>query len=60
MKPEEINTEKLEDSLKRLRKKMTYIQDDMNVTSFAIRCIESDLQKIQEEDLLANEATKNA
>lgn len=49
----------LEASLKRLRKRMTYIQDEMDMCSHAIRCIESDLQKILTEDELANE-TNNA
>jgi hypothetical protein len=41
--------------LSRLRSKMTYIQDSMDVTAFAIKAIERDLQSIQEEDSKANE-----
>ena len=50
-----MSTEFLEKSLKRLRKKLTFDQDTMECTAFAIRAIENDLQKIQEEDSEANE-----
>jgi hypothetical protein len=48
--------EEMEQSLKRLRKKMTYIKDDMQITSFAIRCIENDLQELETKDKLARES----
>lgn len=46
----------LEASLTRLRKRLTYAQDDMQMISFTIRCIERDLQEITKEDGVANEA----
>jgi hypothetical protein len=46
----------LEASLKRLRKRMTYVQDEMDITAFAIRAIERDLQELLTEDKQANEA----
>jgi predicted nucleic acid-binding Zn-ribbon protein len=48
----------LEQSLKRLRKRMTYIQDEMDITAFAIRAIEHDLAEIEQEDKVANESVK--
>ena len=53
-----MSKDHLERSLKRLRKRLTYAQDEMDITSFAIRAIEHDLQEIQKEDLEANESTK--
>ena len=48
-------TEEMQASLKRLRKKMTYIKDDMDVTSYAIRAIEAALNETLKEDKEANE-----
>ena len=48
----------LESSLERLRKRMTYVQDEMDCVSLAIRCIEHDLTTMVTEDKKANE--KNA
>lgn len=45
----------LESSLQRLRKRMTYIQDEMDCVSLAIKCIEHDLNTIETEDKKANE-----
>jgi hypothetical protein len=50
-----LNADHLQSSLKRLRKRLTYIQDEMDITSFAIRAIERDLEEIQNEDGVANE-----
>lgn len=50
-----MNAANLEKSLGRLRKRLTYVQDEMNITSFAIRAIEHDLEQIQTEDKEANE-----
>jgi predicted nucleic acid-binding Zn-ribbon protein len=47
--------ESLEKSLSRLRKRITYVQDEMDITAFAIRAIERDLQQIETEDKEANE-----
>lgn len=52
---EQPTKEGLERSLGRLRKRMTYIQDDFDVTAFAIRAIERDLTQIETEDKEANE-----
>jgi hypothetical protein len=41
-------------SLIRLRKKLTYEQDTMNCTSFAIRALEYDLAQLEENDEVAN------
>jgi hypothetical protein len=51
----EVTAEQLEQSLKRLRKRLTFVQDEMDITSFAIRAIERDLNQIKTEDLEANE-----
>lgn len=40
------NKEYLEQSLKRLRKRLTYVQDEMDITSFAIKAIERDLENL--------------
>lgn len=40
----------LEASLKRLRKRLTYVQDEMDITSFAIRAIEHDLKEIRDDN----------
>ena len=40
----------LEASLKRLRKRLTYVQDEMDITSFAISAIERDLNEIREDN----------
>ena len=48
----------LEASLARLRKRMIYIQDEFQITSFSIRCIEADLQELEKQDGVAN--AKNA
>jgi hypothetical protein len=40
----------LEASLGRLRKRLTYVQDEMDITAFAIRSIEKDIADIKEED----------
>jgi hypothetical protein len=50
-----MSIEFLENSLHRLRKRMTYVQDEMDITAFAIKAIENDIQKINTEDLEANE-----
>jgi hypothetical protein len=34
---------------------MTYVQDEMDITAFAIKAIERDLNEIKTEDLEANE-----
>lgn len=55
---EQVNVpskESLEQSLGRLRKRMTFVQDEMDITAFAIRAIERDLQQIESEDKEANE-----
>lgn len=51
-----MSSEFLEASLKRLRKRLTYVQDEMDITAFAIRAIESDLKAIEENDREANNA----
>lgn len=51
----EVNKDHLEQSLRRLRKRLTFVQDEMDITSFAIRAIERDLNEIQTEDKEANE-----
>jgi hypothetical protein len=51
-----VDTELLQKSLVRLRKRMTYIQDEYDITSHAIRSIETDLQRIHEEDSHAQNA----
>ena len=48
-------TDHMEQSLKRLRKRITYIQDEMQITSFAIKAIERDLEETQTQDEVANE-----
>jgi hypothetical protein len=61
MKTEKVTVptqEHLEDSLKRLRKRLTYVQDEMQITSFAIKAIEHDLQEMIKEDSKANEANE--
>ena len=58
VKDDPASKDHLEASLARLRKRLTYVQDEMQITSFAIRCIENDLKEIEEKDGLANE--KNA
>jgi hypothetical protein len=45
----------LEKSLIRLRKRMTYVKDELDITSFAITAIERDLNEMQTEDKEANE-----
>lgn len=45
----------LTNSLNRLRKRLTYVQDEMQITSFAIRAIERDLEEIEKTDGVANE-----
>lgn len=52
------SVEEMQTSLERLRKRMTYVQDEMQITSFAIRAIERDLEETLKEDSKANE--KNA
>ena len=42
-------------SLTRLRKKLTYDQDTMDCTSFAIRALEHDLTELEKQDEVANE-----
>jgi len=49
------SVEQMQNSLNRLRKRMTYVQDEMQITSFAIRCIEKDLEETLKEDVQANE-----
>lgn len=44
-------------SLTRLRKRLTYVQDEMQITSFAIRAIEKDLEQLEKQDGVANEKT---
>lgn len=51
-----MSSEFLEASLKRLRKRLTYVQDEMDITAFAIRAIEADLKAIEEQDKEANDA----
>ena len=48
----------LEACLGRLRKRLTYVQDEMDITAHAIKSIEADLAKIKQEDEVANEKTK--
>jgi hypothetical protein len=50
IKPSAQTAESLTNSLLRLRKRLTYVQDEMQITSFAIRAIEHDLAEIQQED----------
>lgn len=50
-----MTKENLEKSLSRLRKRLTYVKDEMDITSFAISAIERDLQAINSEDKEANE-----
>jgi len=54
-KPELPSKDHLQKSLGRLRKRLTYTQDEMDITAFAIRAIERDLQEIDKEDGVANE-----
>ena len=56
LKPAEETHSKdhLEKSLARLRKRLTYVQDEMDITAFAIRAIEHDLEAINKEDKVAN------
>lgn len=54
-KKDPLSKDYLEASLTRLRKRITYVQDEMDITSFAIKAIERDLQTILEEDKQANE-----
>ena len=49
-KKTEYSVEWYNSTLNRLRKKLTYIQDDMDITSFAIRSLEHDLQKLEQEE----------
>ena len=51
------NTENLQATLNRLRQKMVVLQDDFDVTSLAIRCIERDLEEIDNHDKEANNAS---
>ena len=46
----EYTTEWYEKTLGRLRKRLTYEQDAMDITSFAIRSLERDLQQLKEEE----------
>jgi hypothetical protein len=55
---QEVNTDQLSDLLSRLRVQLRDKKDELDVISWAIRSIENDLAKIQEEDGVANE--KNA
>jgi predicted nucleic acid-binding Zn-ribbon protein len=50
IKPSEQTVESLNNSLVRLRKRLTYVQDEMQITSFAIKAIEHDLAEIEKED----------
>lgn len=50
-----MSQDQLTQSLTRLRKRLTYVKDEMDITSFAIKAIEHDLQEIQEEDKASNE-----
>ena len=47
--------DELTSSLNRLRKRLTYVKDEMDITSYAIRGIEMNLQEIEQEDKEANE-----
>jgi hypothetical protein len=56
-----VDSDYLNALLIRLRKKMVDQQDSLDITSFAIRTIEKDLENIQQQDGVANEnAEKNA
>lgn len=55
IKPSEQTVESLNKSLVRLRKRLTYVQDEMQITSFAIKAIEHDLAEIKQEDSHAQE-----
>jgi len=50
-----MSADYLQQCLVRLRKRLTYAQDEMDITSYAIRGIENDLANIQKEDGVANE-----
>ena len=52
---EQASPEFLQKSLDRLRKRLTYVQDEMDITSFAIRNIEAQLESLKEEDSKENE-----
>jgi hypothetical protein len=54
-KKAEFTKDEMEKSLKRLRKRLTYVRDEMDITTFAIRAIEHDLNEITTEDKVANE-----
>ena len=54
-KQDPMSAEYLQSILTRLRKRLTYAKDEMDITSHAIKCIESDLEKILQEDKEANE-----
>ena len=43
----QVSAEELQMTLARLRNKMIILQDDFDVTSLAIRCIERDLQEME-------------
>jgi hypothetical protein len=61
MQNEQVNPmskDYLESCLSRLRKRLTYEKDSLDITTFAIKAIENDLTKMEEEDGAANE--KNA
>ena len=51
-----MSSEFLEASLVRLRVRLTHAQDEMDITSFAIRAIEEDLKSIALMDQEANNA----
>jgi hypothetical protein len=49
-KQQEPSAEFLQKSLSRLRKRLTYVQDEMDITSFAIRNIENQLESLKSEE----------
>ena len=60
VKENPMSAEFLEGKLKRFRQVMPWIHDIMDSVSHTIRCLEYDLEKIEQEDKEANEVQKNA
>ena len=53
--PNPMSTEEMQKTLDRLRVKLRDYQDSMDITAFAIKAIERDLQNTLQEDIEANE-----